>query len=204
MKKMHVQEQGFGLLVIIAIIAVVGIGGVAVAQIYSSNQAKVTVDEKEMMENENSQRAAAQVRADVVSTLAVLQSDILAGAKINIATTLQTLTDLRADLAEVTMEANAELRAELVQIDAQLVQLETQIQNESTEAKTTISDIMAGIEVGVTSSTGAQNDDETTEGEVDTTESKNGIDADLDSSVDSDVIDGESNASAEGSATLSI
>jgi hypothetical protein len=124
-------QQGIGLVAVIAIVAVIGIGGVAAAQMYSSNQAAVAVDEAEMQSE--AEQAVAAVKADIKSSLLSLRTEVQGDLSTNVSAALTLIDGLRADVAAISAEGNAELQAELNQMDASLAELETQLESESAE-----------------------------------------------------------------------
>jgi hypothetical protein len=203
-------QQGIGLVAVIAIVAVIGIGGVAAAQMYSSNQAAVAVDEAEMQSE--AEQAVAAVKADIKSSLLSLRTEVQGDLSTNVSAALTLIDGLRADVAAISAEGNAELQAELNQMDASLAELETQLESESAEAVTTMTNIIDEVDVAgsfdagmqtTNEEDGMQSSDTTDEEGAEMEESETSseaeinVNAEADSSVESDMIEVEGESEME-------
>lgn len=137
------NEQGIGMVAIIAIIAVLAIGGIVATQVMVNNEAEVEVTDEEQREE------IAEARTDAAQLLTQLQADINAGADIAASATLSQIAAIRAELKEAYEGTSAELMTEFNQLDERLATVQTQLSTNATVTFDAIADSMAELEADI-------------------------------------------------------
>lgn len=138
-------NKGLGLIAIIAIVAAVGIGGVVAAKVYTDQ--RVITDEREWSDQINAEVKEAQeeARADLLD----LQTRLQTNANASVGASLETIAEVRSELVEAYTHGNAELDAELAEIELALDRLEGEVRAGSESAANTISEIVASFSMDV-------------------------------------------------------
>ncbi len=120
-------ENGFGVIAAIAIVAVLAVGGFVTYRVVQNSQVQVEVEEQEQMDE--SEKTVAEVRADVVSTLNDVRSDLVLSAQASVDTAVLALTDLSARVDEAVLAVEGQARAELVALKLEVERLKARLQS---------------------------------------------------------------------------
>lgn len=208
-------DRGIGMMATIAIIAVLGIGGVAAVQVYNQQNAEIGADEQQQRETTDAkQREIATAKEDARQQLLSIRSDLAADLDANVDATLRTLAEIRADLADAYAGANAEFRAELNSINAALNEIEAGVETASESAVEATDDAILRLQSGSESEAGvngegsfnidasgnqgdAAGDDRSTENETNTDAS---VGVEATTSIDGNGVNG----SVEGTGELEV
>ncbi len=138
--KIQTKQAGFSALLAIFIIAVISVGGYAAVQYSQQQKAEVNSMEQE---KEILVETKTKVKDGLLNVQATLKSNLGLEAKVKAAS--ETITDLKALLADARVDADANTQLEITVLQNKIDQLELEIKSNTSTALDSVSDFIDDV-----------------------------------------------------------
>lgn len=132
------KQSGLGIIALIAITAILGIGGYA---IYSSNtqDSKINISDSEIQEQQREDvKIASEIQADAHITLQNVRENLALNTQAGVDAALEALDNLQSEIANASINVSLEAQAELQALNNEVAQLQTSISASDIDKSTPI------------------------------------------------------------------
>lgn len=200
MKKTN--EQGLSLIVVVAVIAVLTVGGVAAVELNKRASVNTQTDAEARAITQNISEARTQAAID----LSELRADIATSAEVNIKAALNTVAAIKAGLQSAYANADAKAQAEIRDLNTQIASLEAKIEAGAADTEAAITNLIDSLDVRADTTADNQADaaseTTTTTGSTSTTEADASLEAEA--TTDTPVENDSTGATAESDSSVEL